>query len=449
MLLDISSLFPATKSETDSSSLFSRPNSNSITAIFPPFSSIDDNEIDSLVSNEKRLDEWLVILGIEKLSISEIQKLEWNLQDEKAKKWIRTMRIIFSGLGTTTDETKEICFNETVKGCVMQLLNFGKAVAIGRRSPEKLFRILDMYEVMTKAVATLEVLVTDDVVINEARDVLSGLGEAACGTFAEFENAVQSQPSKKPMQSGEIHPLTRYVMNYVKLIVDYSETLNLLLDIHEDDDQVEPLRNDDSESSKLTPVARRLLVLITSLHSNLEEKSKLYEDGALQYIFLMNNILYVVQKVKDSDLGGLLGDNWVRKRRGQIRQYATSYLRASWTKVLHCLKDEGIGGSSKNATRVALQERFKNFNACFEEIYRVQTAWKVPDAQLREELRISISEKVLPAYRSFMGRFGNQVESGRHAGKYIKYTADDLENYLLDLFEGSPRVLHHMRRKST
>jgi len=239
------------------------------------------------------------------------------------------------------------------------------------------------------------------------------------------------------------------VMNYVKLIVDYSETLNLLLEIREDDDQLVPLRNDDSDSSRLTPVARRLLVLITSLHSNLEEKSKLYEDGALQYIFLMNNILYVVQKVKGSDLGGLLGDNWVRKRRGQIRQYATSYLRASWTKVLHCLKDEGIGGSSNNASRVALKERFKNFNACFEEIYRVQTAWKVPDAQLREELRISISEKVIPAYRSFMGRFGNQVESGRHAGKYIKYTADDLENYLLDLFEGSPRVLHHMRRKST
>ena len=65
-----------------------------------------------------------------------------------------------------------------------------------------------------------------------------------------------------------------------------------------------------------------------------------------------------MQRVKDSDLGGLLGDNWVRKRLGQIRQYAISYLRASWTKVLHCLTDEGIGGSSSNASRVALKERF-------------------------------------------------------------------------------------------
>nr|POE66789.1 exocyst complex component exo70a1 [Quercus suber] len=272
MLLDISSLFLDTKSGTDSSPLCSRPNSNSIVAIFPPHRSIDDFENDEIiiarnpsissyfpayfsdtsassVSNETRLDEWLVILGIEKLSISKIQKLEWNLLDKKAKKWVQTMKIIFSGhcdqmlCGKTTDETKEICFNETMKGCVMQLLNFGKAVAIGRRSPEKLFRILDMYDVMAKALARLEVLITDDVAINEARDVLSGLGEAACGMLAEFQNAVQSETSSKPMQSGEIHHLTWYVMNYVNLIVDcvnYSETLNLL-EIREDDDQLEAL----------------------------------------------------------------------------------------------------------------------------------------------------------------------------------------------------------------
>jgi exocyst complex protein 7 len=48
-----------------------------------------------------------------------------------------------------------------------------------------------------------------------------------------------------------------------------------------------------------------------------------------------------------------------------------------------------------------------------------------------------------------MGRFGSQLEGGRHAGKYIKYTPDDLENYLIDLFEGTPLVLHHLRRKSS
>ncbi|XVF49638.1 hypothetical protein PTKIN_Ptkin04bG0029200 [Pterospermum kingtungense] len=403
------------------------------------------------------LDECLVILGAERLSIEEVQKIEWKVLDEKMKKWIQavkiTVRVLLSGekrlcdhIFNGSDSIKEICFNETAKGCVMQLLNFGEAVAIGKRSSEKLFRILDMYDVLAEALVDFEIMVSDEFICSEAKGLLAALGDAAKGTFVEFENDVKNEASRKPMQNGEIHPLTRYVMNYVKLLVDYSETLNSLLE--SDEDEADGLQSEDSVLEAMTPFAKRLLLLTSSMESNLEEKSKLYEDGALRCIFLMNNILYIVQKVKDSELGKLLGDNWVRKRRGQVRQYATSYLRSCWTKALNCLKDEGIGGNSNNASKVALKERFKSFNACFEEIYRIQTGWKVHDPQLREELRISISEKVLPAYRSFVGRFGSQLDSGRNAGKYIKYTPDDLENYLLDLFEGSPLVLHHMRRKS-
>ncbi|KAJ4712567.1 Exocyst subunit Exo70 family protein [Melia azedarach] len=419
-----------------------------------------EKECVQVYSNVRRgaLDECLAIVGVEKLSIEEVQRIEWSSLDEKMKKWIQAVkiavRVLLSGekrlcdhIFSESESMREVCFNETVKGCVMQLLIFAEAVAIGKRSSEKLFRILDMYDAFADVFPDLEAMVTDEFVCSEAEGVLKGLGEAAKGTFAEFENAVQSETSKKPMQGGEIHPLTRYVMNYVKLLVDYSETLNKLLENDEIDTNGLQIDADILES--MSPIARRLLLLLTSLESNIEEKSKLYDDTAMQYIFLMNNILYIVQKVKDSELGKLLGDNWVRKRRGQVRQYATSYLRASWSRALSCLKDEGIGSGSSNASKVALKERFKSFNLCFEEIYRVQTAWRVPDPQLREELRISISEKVIPAYRSFMGRFRSQLEGGRHAGKYIKYTPEDLESYLLDLFEGSPGVLHHLRRKST
>lgn len=412
------------------------------------------------------IDDCLLILGIEKQSIEEVQKIEWNSLDEKMKKWVRAVKVVVRVLLTGekrlceqlfegSELIREVCFVETAKGCVMQLLNFAEAVAIGKRSPEKLFRILDMYDVLKDVLPEFELLFGDEsgeLVCSEAQGVLDGLGEAAVGTFVEFENAVKNEATKKPTQCAEIHPLTRYVMNYVKLLVDYSSSLNALLGngLDESDDNLNRENGYNSLPLECTsPFAVRLLSLITSLESNLEDKSKVYEDNAMQYVFLMNNILYVVQKVKGSEVGKLLGDQWVRKRRGQVRQYSTSYLRASWSKALACLKDEGIGGSTGNVSKVALKERFKNFNACFEEIYRVQTAWKVPDAQLREELRISISEKVLPAYRSFLGRFGNHLESGKHAGRYIKYTPEDLETYLLDLFEGTPGLLHHMRRKST
>lgn len=414
------------------------------------------------------LDECLMILGVEKLSIEEVQKIDWKSMDEKMKKWIQAMKItvrvllagekklcdeIFSG----SDSSKEVCFNETTKSCVMQLLNFGEAVAIGRRSSEKLFRILDMYDALANVLQNLEVMVTDYFVCNEAKGVLEALGDAARGTFVEFENNVRNETSKRPTTNGEVHPMIRYVMNYMKLIVDYAVTLNLLLE----NDELDGLSGGDC-TEEMSPLAKRMLGLITSLESNLEEKSKLYEDGGLQYVFLMNNIYYVVQKVKDSELGKLLGDDWVRKRRGLIRQYATGYLRASWSRVLSALREESMGGgssgspsygqrsnNSSNSSKMALKERFRGFNASFEELYRLQTAWKVPDPQLREELRISISEKVIPAYRAFFGRNKSQLEGGRHAGKYIKYTPDDLESYLPDLFEGTQLVIHHPRRKSS
>lgn len=409
------------------------------------------------------LDECLSILGVEKLSIEEVQRIEWKVLDEKMKKWIQAVKIVVKVLlygekrlceqvFSESELIKEISFVETTKACVMQLLNFGEAVAIGQRSSEKLFRILDMYDVVADVLPDFELLFTDEageLVCNEVKVVLSGLGEAAIGTFVEFENAVKGENSRRALQGGEIHPVTRYVMNYIKLLVDYSDSLNTLLPNSQDQDPNSKELDDIDSGDTMSPISCRLLSLITSLQANLEEKSRLYDDGALRYIFLMNNILYIVQKVKDSDLRNLLGDRWIRKHRGQIRQWHTSYLRSAWGKALLCLKDDGIGGGSSSASKLVLKDRFKNFNACFEEIYRVQSLWRVPDDQLREELRISISEKVLPAYRAFVGRFGSQLDSGRHAGKYVKYTPDDLESYLSDLFEGKPAVLNNIKRKGT
>ncbi|PWA81846.1 hypothetical protein CTI12_AA184920 [Artemisia annua] len=346
-----------------------------------------EKECCQVYSNVRRdvLDECLAILGVERLSIEEVQRIEWKVLDEKMKKWVQAVKV------------------------VVKVLLYGE-----KRLCEQVF----------------------------------SESEAAIGTFVEFENAVKGENSKRALLGGEIHPLTRYVMNYLKLLVDYSDSLNTLLPNSQENDLSKELDDIDSGDT-MSPISCRLLSLITSLEANLEEKSRLYDDSALRYIFLMNNILYIVQKVKDSDLRNLLGDRWIRKHRGQIRQWHTSYLRAAWGKAILYLKDDGFSGGSSSASKLVLKERFKNFNACFEDIYRIQSSWKVPDDQLREELRISISEKVLPAYRAFVGRFGSQLESGRHAGKYVKYTPDDLENYLSDLFEGKPAVLNNIKRKGS
>ena len=389
--------------------------------------------------------ECLSVLGVDKMSLEEVQRVEWGVLDGKMKKWIQALKVVVQGLLAEERricsqilagdaDAEEECFTEAAKGCVLQLLNFGDAIAIGKRSSEKLFRILGMYEALAELLPELEALFSGearDFIKEEAEGILMRLGDAVRGTVAEFANAIRGETSRKPLPGGEIHPLTRYVMNYVRLLADYSRWLNDLLDGCETDLET------GGDNVDMTPLGHCLLILITHLLDKIEDKAKLYDDEALQNIFLMNNLWYIVQKIKDSELKSLLGDNWIRKHRGQIRRYSTGYLRSSWTKVLACLRDDGLPQASRSssALKAALKERFKSFNLAYEELYRTQTAWRVVDPQLREELKINISEKVLPAYRSFVGRFQGQLE-GRNLAKYIKYNPEDVENQVSDFFEG-------------
>ena len=50
--------------------------------------------------------------------------------------------------------------------------------------------------------------------------------------------------------------------------------------------------------------------------------------------------------------------------------------------------------------------RFKSFNKQFEEVCQTQMNWAIPDKELRDNLILAVAEVLLPAYRSFLKRFG-------------------------------------------
>ncbi|XP_017979394.1 PREDICTED: exocyst complex component EXO70A1 [Theobroma cacao] len=410
-------------------------------------------------------------LGIEKLSIGDIQRLEWEALESKIRRWIRAAKVcvrilfasekklceqIFECVGTDIDDA---CFMETVKGPAIQLFNFAEAISISRRSPEKLFKILDLHDALMDLLPDIEAVFnskSSDSIRVQAAEILSRLAEAARGILSEFENAVLREPSRVPVPGGTIHPLTRYVMNYISLISDYKQTLIELImskpstgSRYSGDPSTPDMEFAELEGK--TPLALHLIWIIVILQFNLDGKSKHYRDASLAHLFIMNNVHYIVQKVKGSpELREMIGDDYLRKLTGKFRQAATSYQRATWVRVLYCLRDEGLhvsGGFSSGVSKSALRERFKTFNVMFEEVHRTQATWLIPDAQLREELRISISEKLIPAYRSFLGRFRSHIESGKHPENYIKYSVEDLETAVLDFFEGNP-VSQHLRRRS-
>ncbi|KAE9468003.1 hypothetical protein C3L33_00106, partial [Rhododendron williamsianum] len=410
-------------------------------------------------------------LGVEKLSIGDIQRLEWEVLETKIRRWIRAAKAcvrilfasekslcqqIFDNLGTATDEA---CFVETVKGPAIQLFNFAEAISISRRSPEKLFKILDLHDALSNLLPDIDAVFQSDSAESirvQAAEILTRLAEAARGILSEFENAVLREPSKVPVPGGTIHPLTRYVMNYISLISDYKQTLIELIvskpstgSRYSGDPSIPDM--DFAELEGRSPLSLHLIWIIVILQFNLDGKSKLYKDDSIAHLFMMNNVHYIVQKIKGSpDLRELIEDDFLKKLTGKFQQVANSYQRSTWVRVLYCLRDEGLhvsGSFSSGVSKTALRERFKAFNSNFDEVHKIQATWLIPDTQLREELRISVSEKLIPAYRSFLGRFRSHIESGRHPETYIKYSVEDLESALLDFFEGYP-VSQHLRRRS-
>ncbi|XP_058080508.1 exocyst complex component EXO70E2-like [Magnolia sinica] len=408
------------------------------------------------------LEDSLFMLEIERLNMGEVLQMEWSFLNSKIKKWIRGMKIfvhiylanekrlsneIFGVFGLA----RQSCFIEASKGLILQLLSYGKSIAIRPHSPENLFLILDMYDGLTDLLPDIDVLFSEEAgssVRTEFRVVLMRLGDHVRGTCVEFKNAVRMNVSKTPLAGGGIHPLTRYVINYVKTLTDYNDTLKFLLEKNGEDHISSlsglntALHEDDWRST-----ARYIQSVISILESNLECKSNLYNDGSLQHFFLMNNVFYIVQKA-DSDLGAFLEDDWIRNQRRKIQQLQLNYERASWSLILSFLKIGGVPFTKSGSVSSAiLKEKFQRFNLALEEIYKTQTAWLVPNLQFRDDLRISISLKVLQAYREFMGWSSCFLGGERRSHRYIKYSPEDLQEFILDLFEGSPRSLHKSHRR--
>ncbi|GLJ06029.1 hypothetical protein SUGI_0030500 [Cryptomeria japonica] len=407
------------------------------------------------VARKSVVEESLYNLGVEKVSLNDVQKMEWASLEDKIRKWISAAKIsiqllfarekwlcdqVFEGFTQLRDSG----FADVAKDPAARLLSFAEAVAASRRAPETMFKVLDMYETLTEIIPDINEIFCENPckgVQKQAAQCLVLLGEAVWGILTEFENSLEKESSKAAIPGGAVHPLTRYVVNYLVYLYDYKETF-LTLTADKPMDLPKGLAGgfapglDDDVDVTAAPLSIRLGWIAVLLQCKIDAKSKLYKEPALSYLFLMNNLHYIVEKVKGSELKSVLGDKWLWKQCNTVRQYAVYYERAAWSKVLSLLAEEGISGVSQQA----LKDRFKAINVTIEGVIKSHEGWVVHDVRLREDLGISISQRLMPAYRSFLGRFERRLDSGRHSHSHVKYTADELENLVLDLFKGGAAV---------
>ncbi|XP_057491940.1 exocyst complex component EXO70B1-like [Actinidia eriantha] len=416
-----------------------------------------------IVVRRSVFEETLHELGFQKFSIDEIQKMQWESLEREIDSWKKTFKQVaavhfarerklseamFTDRGSLTDGL----FSSLIRGIMIQLLNFAEAVAMTKRSSEKLFKFLDIYETLRDVIPSMDNLFPEEIgneIKSEASLTRSRLGESTVFIFCELENSIKADTGKMTVPGGAVHPLTRYTLNYLKYACEYKDTLEQIFREHQKIERADSGtvsdydynsqcgQNHNNHKVQQSPFALQINKVMDLLDTSLETKSKLYKDTSLSSIFMMNNGRYILQKIKGAaEINDLMGDTWSRKRSSDLRQYHKTYQRETWGKLLSCLKHEGLSVNGK-VVKPVLKEKFKSFNALFDEIHRTQSTWVVSDEQLQSELRVSISAVIIPAYRSFLARFSQTFTPGRQTEKYVKYQPEDIETYIEELFDGN------------
>ncbi|KAK3008673.1 hypothetical protein RJ639_014965 [Escallonia herrerae] len=146
------------------------------------------------------LDEFLVILGVDKLSIEDVMDMEWGRLYRRIRRWCRASKVIirfflasqkrlFDQVLGELGSPSLVCFIEASKVSMLRLLNFGEAVAIAPPLPERLSCFIDMYEVLASLLQDIDALFNEGdgcFIRNEFHELLTKLGDSVRATFANL-----------------------------------------------------------------------------------------------------------------------------------------------------------------------------------------------------------------------------------------------------------------------
>ncbi|KAL5202992.1 hypothetical protein ABZP36_013944 [Zizania latifolia] len=393
------------------------------------------------------VDESVARLCVRPLTAEEVHGSSWEELEFDIARWIPAFNMVFrilipserrlcdrvfDGLAPFGD----LAFVAAVRTQALQLISFGDAISSSSRAPERLFRVVDMYEAVRDLLPDLDPVFSDPysaALRAEVTAVCNTLGSSIKGIFMELENLVRRDPARVASPGGGIHPITRYVLNYLRAACGSRQTLEEVME--GDFGAVGGSAVAADPDRPTSSLAVHIAWIMDVLHKNLDIKSKIYRDPSLACIFLMNNGRYIIQKVNDSELGVLLGDEWIKQMTNRVRRWSVDYQRSTWGKVTTVLHTGGPGVGALPAK--AMMQKLRMFNTYFQEIYEVQSEWVIADDQLREDVTAAVEDAVMPVYTAFIHRLKSSPETRRDL--YIKYTPEDVNAHILHLFEGAAK----------
>ncbi|KAI4385699.1 hypothetical protein MLD38_003694 [Melastoma candidum] len=397
------------------------------------------------------VDEGLYQLGIETFKPAVVQKLSRVALEHMIKNWLKAVsaatetlfageRILCDHVFSVSITARESIFSNVCKEGALNLLRFPEMVAKTKPAAEKVYRMMDMYDVTLKLWPEIEVIFSYEetsVVRFQALSSLVKLGDSIQRILAEFEAAIQKDTSRNNNASIRVHPLTCKVMKFLNSLTAYGAILAKILSDHPLSGKLSFPESyfethspeDASESALALHLARFVLVLLCKLDS----KTEVYKDASMSYLFLASNLNYVVETVKATNLGTFLGQGWVSKHEEKVELYMSSYESIAWKKAISTLPESRCAAASMESVK----DCFMKFNAAFVEAYRKQASVTLLDEGIRDKVKASLAKKLVASYQHFYETYLVMLRTERNLHLVVKFSPNDKENYISELFCGT------------
>ncbi|WOL13846.1 exocyst complex component EXO70A1-like [Canna indica] len=326
------------------------------------------------------------------------------------------------------------CFAQiAAQAGIHAFLRFGKTVTETKKDPIKLLKLLDIFATLNKLRVDFNRLFGGNActeIQNQTRDLIKRVIEGACEIFGEILHQVELQRQMPPPPNGAMPRFVSFVTDYCNKLLseEYLPVLTQVLIIHQS------WKKEKFQERLLTGA---ILDIFKALEANLETWLKSYGDASLSHIFAMNMHWHFYNNLKGTKLGDLLGEAKLKVHAKLKDTYAEYFLRESWGNLPTLLRREGLAlfSGGKTKARDLLKQKLKAFNESFSKLYQKQLNWVISEKELREKICQMIVQTVVPSYDSYMQNYGSLLEQDTNASKYVKYTAQNLENMLGSLFQ--------------
>ncbi|KAL8811396.1 MAG: hypothetical protein Q9223_001790 [Gallowayella weberi] len=296
-------------------------------------------------------------------------------------------------------------------------------------------------------------------------DALKPIREAARSSLAELLEDVRRRVSS--MQSvpldGSAVPFTTEIMIRMQTLITYPQSLASIM-ASLGDGNWQSLASANSTSSTSLPslasfdvgadssqlLAHYIMDTIETLLTALDSKARALLKGKfIAGVFIANNVALIDRLIRSSDLSTVLSSSNASTKIESWRKRGTSAYLESWREPCSALMDvqytsrgarppSGGSGVVDSAAMIkqlsskdkdAIKEKFKNFNASFDELSARHRGLQM-EREVRSQLAREVQAMVEPLYARFWDRY-HEIDKGK--GKYVKYDKGSLSAQLAGL----------------